>query len=125
MKKMFFLCLFLAVSGFGYAYPRLMTGTYQLSGSNSKWDVGAYQGEVTIYPQGENFRVVWRIGSNQSQAGIGILYNDALSVAYCDTSNTNWGIAVFRLVADGELEGRWSGFNSTTQKPEYLVWKGY
>jgi hypothetical protein len=129
MKKMFLLCLLCVASGFcavnSYAYPPLRIGTYQLSGGNSKWDGGGYQGEVTIYPQGENYRVVWRIGSSQSQAGVGILYNDILSVAYCDSSNTAWGVVSFRLVADGELQGRWTGFNGTSQKPEYLVWKGY
>ncbi len=108
-----------------FAYPRLWTGTYALSGGNSKWGSSAYQGEVTIQPQGENFQVVWKIGAKQSQVGIGILYNGILSVSYTDSSSGDWGVASFRLVSDGELEGRWTSYSGTSQKPEYLVWKGH
>lgn len=122
MKK--FMLLFLACAATGFAYPRLWCGTYQLSGGNTKWSGGAYQGEVTIQPQGENFRVVWQIGSSQKQVGIGILYRDVFSVAYVDALSGAWGVASYKLVADGELEGRWTFSDGTNQKPEYLIWKG-
>ena len=123
MKKMFLLCLLLAASGF--AYPSLWPGTYALSGGNSKYGGSGYHGEVTIYPQGDNYRVVWRIGSSQTQVGVGILYEDIFSVAYCDATKNLWGVVSFRLIRDGELEGRWASFNGTTQQPEYLIWKSY
>ncbi len=123
MKKLFLLCLVCVLSSF--SYPRLWTGTYQLSGGNTKYGSSGYHGEVTIQPQGDNYRVVWRIGSSQTQVGVGILDRDILSVAYCDSSNNAWGVVSFRLIADGELEGRWASFQGTSQQPEYLIWKSY
>jgi len=128
MKKLFLLCVLLlaATSYASPVYPKLRTGTYLLSGGNTKWADSGYRGEVLIEPQGENFRVIWRIGSAQSQYGVGILSNGVLSVAYCDGStNTNWGVASYVLVADGELQGRWTSYTGTSQKPEYLIWKGH
>jgi hypothetical protein len=124
MKKLFLLCLVCVLSSF--SYPKLWTGTYELSGGNGTYAGTGYRGEVTIQPQGDNYRVVWRIGSSQSQVGVGILDHDILSVAYCDSANNGaWGVAAFRLVSDGELEGRWASFKGTTQQPEYLIWKSY
>jgi hypothetical protein len=126
MKKyaLLFFCLFCTLSAF--AYPRLWMGTYACSGANSWWGGGAYQGEVYIQPQGENFSVIWRVGFRQTQVGVGILYGDILSVAYTDCNNPlNWGVVTFRVVGDGELQGFWCTHDSYTQKPEYLVWKGY
>ena len=123
MKKLLLLCLVCVLSSF--SSPKLWPGTYQLSGGNAQHGSIGYRGEVTIQPQGENYRVVWRIGSSQSQIGVGILDRDVLSVAYCDSSNNVWGVVLFRLVAEGELEGRWASFQGTTQQPEYLIWKSY
>ena len=123
MKR--FLVVFLLCTASVFASPRMRTGTYLLSGGNSKWSGGGYQGEVTIYPQGENYRLVWQIGHQQTQMGVGILYNNILSVAYLDLGTNVWGVASFRLVGDGEFEGRWTSYDGTIQKPEYLVWKGY
>ena len=122
MKKLFLLCLLFAASGFAH---NIRVGIYDLTGGNSKWGGSSYRGEVAIYPQGENFRVEWRIGSSQSQVGVGIVEGDVLSVAYCDSVSGAWGVVSFKVVGYGELHGRWAGFESTAQKPEYLVWKAY
>ncbi len=124
MKKMGFIfaCLFFVLVSTAYA-GSLRTGTYQLSGGNSKWAGSAYQGDVIIKQQGENYSVTWRIGARQNQVGIGILYNSTLSVAYLDTTNNAWGVATYRIVGDGELDGRWTTFEGVSQKPEYLIWK--
>ena len=126
MKKMIFLFLFCAINCFAYANTRLRTGTYFMSGANSKWSATGYQGEVVIQQQGENYRVTWYVGSSQSQVGIGILNDNILSVSFCDTNNrTFWGVASYRIVGDGELEGRWTSVDGTGQKPEYLAWQHY
>lgn len=123
MKKAFFLLvLFLAN---GLCAWTLRTGTYDLSGGNNNWSAG-YQGEVVITPQGENYSVVWRIGNRQTQIGIGILQDDVLSVAFTDLSNnTFWGVASYRVKLFGDLDGRWTSYDGTVQKPEYLTWKSY
>lgn len=120
-----FLVAFMLCTISCFAYPTLWTGTYQLSGGNSKWEGSAYQGTVSIQPQGENYSVIWRVGNSQTQYGIGILYNGILSVAYVDSATRAWGVVSYRLVSNGELEGRWTTSDGTTQKPEYLVWIGY
>ncbi len=102
----------------------LKTGTYTLSGGNSEWSSGGYQGEVVIAPQGDNYKVIWRINNRQAQVGVGILQNDILSVAFIDASNPSfWGVVSFKLKPFGEIEGRWTSFDGTTSKPEYLIWK--
>ncbi|MDE3045691.1 MAG: hypothetical protein KGJ02_03510 [Verrucomicrobiota bacterium] len=120
MKKLIASLLF-AISAYSYHLP---SGTYQLSGSSSRWSNG-YQGEVIIQPQGENYSLRWRIGSSQSQIGIGILNGNVLSVAYLDEATRVFGVVSYRLVDDGVLEGKWSTIDGTTQKPEFLAWKNY
>lgn len=125
MKKMFLLMAALLLISSAHAW-NLKTGTYALSGGNSSWGGGTYQGEVVIAPQGENYSVIWRIGNRQAQIGIGILQDDVLSVAFTDVSNPAfWGVASFHVKAFGEIEGRWTGYDGTSTKPEYLVWKSY
>ncbi len=128
MKKycLLFALLFCAGNCFAF-YPRLWMGTYALNGVNNNWGYVSYQGEVTIQPQGENFSVVWRVGSRQTQVGVGILTGDVLSIAFTDLNASSgfWGVASFRLVADGELEGTWTTIDGLVQSPEYLVWKGF
>lgn len=115
--------LFLATGAYAWT---LQTGTYDLSGGNTSWGTGAYHGEVVIAPQGDNYSVIWRVGSRQTQVGIGILQDDILSVAFTDLSNNLfWGVASYRVRPFGELEGKWTSADGQTQKPEFLSWKNY
>ena len=124
MKKMFFLIAMLLVSS-TYAWT-LKTGTYDLSGGNSSWSGTGYHGEVIIAPQGDNYSVIWRVGSKQTQVGVGILQDDILSVAFTDLSNPSfWGVASYRVGPWGELEGRWTSYTDVSHKPEHLVWKNH
>lgn len=122
--KAFFLLTSLLFASFAHAY-QLRSGTYQMSGGNGGWLDSSYHGEVIIQPQGDNYSLRWKIGMSQSQVGVGILHRDILSVAYLDQATGIFGVASYRLITDGELEGIWSSFNGTSQKPEYLVWKSY
>lgn len=124
MKKWILLAMLFLSTG-AYAWT-LKTGTYDLSGGNSTWGGTGYQGEVIIAPQGDNYSVIWRVGSRQTQLGIGILQDDVLSVAFTDLSNsTFWGVASYRVGPWGELEGKWSSYDGQSQKLERLVWKTY
>lgn len=125
MKRMFFtIAAFLSLVSGAYAWT-LKTGTYDLSGGNGSFGSG-YQGEVIIAPHGENYSVVWRVGARQTQVGIGIVQDDVFSVAFSDLSNsTFWGVACYRIGPWGELEGKWSSYDGTIQKPEHLTWKSY
>jgi hypothetical protein len=125
MKGKIAILILATVSLFGYAVKsnHLRQGTYMVSGSNTKWD--DYHGELSITPQGDNYRLVWKIASGQIQTGVGILYNNILSVGYLDPNTGVWGVGCFRILADGELEGRWTTSSGTSQSFEYLVWKRY
>ena len=124
MKKRFGILAFLILISSAHAYF-LRTGTYQLSGGNSQYGAGSYQGEVVIAPYGDNYKVTWFIGNQQCQVGIGILQDDVLSVSFNDITKNFWGIASYRVKFGGELEGKWASFDDKIQKPEYLVWKSY
>jgi hypothetical protein len=124
-KTAFLLVIFLALTSGGYAWT-LKTGTYDLSGGNNNWGNSGYHGEVVIAPQGENYSVIWRIGSKQTQIGVGVLQGDVLSVAFTDVANPSfWGVASYRVNAWGELEGKWTSYDGLTSKPEHLLWKNY
>ena len=121
MKKWILLMiLFLAQAGYAWT---LKPGTYNLSGGNSFWG-SSYEGEVVICPNGENYRVIWKIGTSQTQVGVGVLQGDILSVAFTDLSKPSfWGVISYRVKPFGELEGKWASYESHSQKAEYLVWK--
>ncbi len=126
MKKMFFLMtLFLSLTSGAYGRT-LKTGTYDLSGGNGGWSTAGYHGEVVIAPQGDNYKVIWRVGTKQTQVGVGILQDDILSVAFTDIANPSfWGVASYRVNAWGELEGKWSSYDGAVNKPEHLLWKNH
>jgi hypothetical protein len=124
MKKIVLMLMVLLVNG-AFAWT-LKTGTYDLAGGTSNWGGSSYTGEVVIAPQGDNYKVLWRIGNRQAQVGFGVLRDDILSVAFTDLDdNTFWGVASYRVKPFGELEGIWASSTDHNQKPEYLVWKNH
>lgn len=118
--KLYILFLLCAVSAFAY-FP-LKTGTYMLMGESSKCGGRAYRGELTIAEQGNNYWVTWTVGNNEIRSGVGILCKDVFSVAFQDTFS-NWGVASYSFIKEGELTGRWAFNNESCQNTEYLVWK--
>jgi hypothetical protein len=121
MKKM--LLAVICVLCIHAAAHALRTGTYELWGSNHPTGDFNYKGEVYIAPQGDNYALIWKIGSSNVQAGVGILRKDILSVAYHDLSQNTHGVMCFCQISDSVLEGHWTGFQGTTYGREYLVWK--
>jgi len=119
------ICLFLALINTTFAWG-LKTGTYDLYGTNAG-GYSAYHGEVIITPQGDNYSVVWMIGNTQAQVGVGILnsWEDILSVAYTDLNRSQWGVVSYKVGAWGELKGKWTTIQGTTQGNETLTWKSY
>ena len=122
--KTLFLCLFLGAftSAFGWG---LKTGTYEMQGYNPSG--GVYRGEVIIAPQGENYSVIWRIGSSQAQTGIGVYrdWDNVLSVAFADLSTGYWGVISYKVDFWGILDGKWASATGTSQGTEVLKWVNY
>ena len=116
---------FLTLTSSAYSWT-LKTGTYDLSGGNNNWGNAGYHGEVVIAPQGDHYSVIWRIGSKQSQVGVGVLQDNILSVAFTDIANPSfWGVASYRIGIWGDLEGTWTSYNGAEAKPEHLIWKNH
>ena len=96
------LLLVLALPMYGKA---AFSGTYSINGSNP--GVGPYKGTLTIAARGDVYDVYWAIGKLQ-YAGVGVVVNDTLSVAYTDGSKSWIGVIAYRAKADGSLEGKWA-----------------
>jgi len=124
MKKCICALTCVVLFAFSSVFSRDLTGTYDLVGSNSRGGRVAYRGQVIIEPFGQNYRVIWMIGSNQVQAGIGILDQDelTLSVAYSDMNSNDVGVVSFGVVNDFELEGKWATMNSYSYGWENIIW---
>lgn len=125
MKKIVTFFLFvLVITASSFAWD-LRTGLYDLYGVSS--DGRKYQGQVEISPQGENYKVTWYIGSNQTQVGIGIHRSgdSIFSVAFLDLDNAHWGTISYKVGAFGDLEGKWCESTSFIQGRETLKWVSY
>jgi hypothetical protein len=81
------------------------SGTYTINGNNP--GVGPYSGTLTITASGEVYNVYWAIG-NLQYAGVGLVVNDTLSVAYSAADRSWLGVIAYRARPDGSLEGKWA-----------------
>ncbi len=120
--KTILLCLFFAILNTAFAWG-LKTGTYDMYGVNANGST--YQGQVVITPQGDNYNVVWLVGNNQAQVGVGIFnsWEDILSVAYTDITRTQWGVVSYKVGSFGEIKGKWTTYEGTRQATETLTWR--
>ena len=116
----FLIGLFCLVSTYGFSDQ--LSGIYELVGSNNDSGQFHYRGQVTIVPQGDNYRLNWKIGK-QTQTGVGILCNNVLSVAYRNASNGDMGVVSYYLTPEGNLEGKWAPLGSSGYGLEILTLK--
>ncbi|MEM8628661.1 MAG: hypothetical protein AAGF04_01090 [Chlamydiota bacterium] len=101
-----------AFSFFERSYPDI-EGSYLLVGK-SKRSASSYRGIVEINRVGDNYSLIWKIGTSTTQAGIGIFQGDILSVAFYDLNDPEFtGVASFRLTDEGNFEGPWASSNSS------------
>lgn len=124
IKKMLMAIVFSCACAITSLSARDLTGTYDLVGTNSRTGVATYRGQVIIEPFGYNYRVIWMVGSNQIQGGIGVLNQDetVLSVAYSDTSRGEVGVVSYDILSSIELEGKWASMNAQSYGRENLIW---
>lgn len=101
----------------------MKVGTYELIGSNDESDVTHYRGKVIIAQQGTNYSLLWKIGSNQVQVGVGMLHDDLLSVAYFDVMHQAGGVVSYHCISEDEIEGKWASLQGTSYGRESLIWK--
>ena len=104
----------------GCATPRLSDdvevvikpGVYQLEGTSPGNLGGPYRGSIAIDRSGANYKLMWVIGRNQTQVGVGILESSILSVGYLDTKTRAFGVVSFRVLSPTHLRGKWAPLGS-------------
>lgn len=133
IKRLMFTCMIFFLSSnslfaneeniFPKSSFQLLTGVYSLEGSNPHSDHINYRGEVEIQKRGSNYMLIWKIGRQQTQVGIGILKDHILSVAFYDLSGNGTGAVSYFLIEPGKLEGSWAIYGSENFGKEYLTLK--
>jgi len=93
-----------------------LSGEYTCLGKNK--DGGTYKGTVKIAKKGDTYVLKWTIGNNDEQAGIGLVENNLLSVAYYGAGNFT-GIVVYKIEKD-KLVGKYAVAGDTGVYEETL-----
>ncbi len=83
-----------------------LTGTYVVRGTNPG-DGGSYGGTITVKLVGEVYQIQWT-GSGQNAVGTGLRLGDTLAVTWQDPANKDTAVAVYIVMPDGGLKGRWA-----------------
>ena len=98
-------CLLLGAALGSHAHAQSVSeGTYTVKGANL--DGSSYGGTATIALTSDTTcSIEWATGG-QASTGICMLYDDAFAAAY--VLGDAVGIIVYKVVADGVLEGAWT-----------------
>jgi hypothetical protein len=96
--------------------PAQLGGTYQIIEGTRPGTAAAYFGTVTIFPNGQTYRVLWNLADG-SRVGVGILEADTLVVGW--GTGTHAGVVLYQL-SGRRLSGRWAPLGSPTLGLEVL-----
>ena len=89
----------------GAAGAQQLGGAYTVAGTN--FDGTPYTGTATItYTTSTSCRIIWLTGSTTSE-GICMANGDAFAAGYTFNSG-QVGLAVYRVMPDGTLQGTWT-----------------
>ena len=117
----FVLTSVLAILSVGAAQPDLerdrFSGVFSVSGSARD---RAYRGELTIEKNGQAYKVIWKIDSGETYAGVGIATGDTLSVGW--NIGETAGVAVYDF-SKSPIVGKWSTIGDENVHSETLVKK--
>lgn len=97
-----------------------ITGEYSCRGSNPGG--GTYFGKVAITKTGQTYRIQWKIGRNQVDAGVGIREGNVLAVCFAGEGGA--GVVAYKIEKgeDGpRLVGRWAGLGDQKAQSETLT----
>lgn len=89
-------------------------GDYRLAGENAAGS--AYQGAVTVSPNGKSFRLQWERPAPLERRGLALQLDNVLGVV-ADDPSADYGIVLYR-VSGGHLEGIW---RSDPGRPIYTL----
>jgi hypothetical protein len=92
------------LAGIGTASAQSLPGNYQVEGKNA--DGSVYSGTAQIVATTETTcRIVWKTGSSTSE---GICMRNGNSFAAGYVLGESIGLVVYKIIADGTLEGLWT-----------------
>jgi len=112
--------ILIATLAAGLAGPALAqsAGSYGMTGVSTIGE--AYQGSAVLVQTGrETWQVTWRGADGEPLVGIGIAANGVLSVGFVLSGAQ--GVAWYRIMPDGTLEGRWAAGTDGRVGTERLV----
>lgn len=113
--------LLVSVLSLAAAQPDLerdrFSGTFAVSGTAGE---RAYRGELTIEKNGQAYKVIWKLDSGETYAGVGIATGDTLSVGW--NIGETAGVAVYDF-SKSPVVGKWSTIGDESVHSETLVKK--
>lgn len=86
------------------------TGDYTVRGQNPG-ESGTYGAEISVKLVGEVYHLEWTSGGQKS-LGVGLRLGDTLAVTWQDPETKESAIAVYIVMPDGGLKGRWAPFGA-------------
>jgi len=99
-----------------------LTGNYLVTGQNGG-EPGTYAADVAVTLEGDVYHLDWT-GQGQKVEGVGLRLGDTLAVTWQDPSSKEAAVAVYIMMPDGGLKGRWApigakaaGTEEWTRKP--------
>ncbi|MBE9128386.1 MULTISPECIES: CHAT domain-containing protein [unclassified Coleofasciculus] len=81
-------------------------GTWNITEAKTT-DGRNYTGTVTIQPIGQIYSLSWQTSAG-NQLGLAFLENDRLFVAWGSDEASGYGLGVYKIGGDGNLDGRWT-----------------
>jgi hypothetical protein len=94
-----------------------ISGVYILKGTNPNGS--KYTGEVEISKSNNSYVIVWRIGNQQSQTGMGTFDGIKLIARWQEGKSS--GDVIYTLQPDGSLSGIWTMDGHNGQGTELLI----
>lgn len=91
------------------------SGTFAVSG---RAGARAYRGELTIEKNGQAYKVIWKLDSGETYAGVAIATGDTLSVGW--NIGETAGVAVYDF-SKSPVVGKWSTIGDESVHSETLV----
>lgn len=83
-----------------------LTGSYLVTGQNGG-EKGTYAAEVAVTLEGDVYHLAWN-AAGQKVDGVGLRLGDTLAVTWQDPATKEAAVAVYILMPDGGLKGRWA-----------------
>lgn len=93
-----------------------LTGNYLVTGQNGG-EQGTYAADVAVTLEGDVYHLAWD-AQGQKVDGVGLRLGDTLAVTWQDPATREAAVAVYIMMPDGGLKGRWAPIGAKTAGTE-------